>query len=323
MPNEEPQRSHACRNRLLRIDWWKRYRGDRARQGAGRPRTSGPANQHGDAVPAAGVSRRARFPRGPDSRIPAVPGAAVSTVAGQQDRPGQPRAPARHHPRHYAIPHAAAAYLARQILANTPGTRCRTSSPRCNGTDVTLIGSDSSYSETAAFCIDQSDGVTAVSESLRADTYRRCRCAPTSGSFRIVSTADITVARRIRGCGPGSPVTTSRPCSIHVSNFRPVKRAQAVIDIFDRIHRRVPSRLLLVGDGPDLDRAGRRARELGLAAMVNQLGEQEQVVPLLSVADLFLLPSEQESFGAGGIGGDGVSGAGGRVPSRRPARGDR
>ena len=84
---------------------------------------------------------------------------------------------------------------------------------------------------------------------------------------------------------------------IHVSNFRPVKRAEAVIDIFDRLRRRVPARLLLVGDGPDMDEAGRRARELGLADAVEQLGEQEQVVPLLSVADLFLLPSEQESFG--------------------------
>ena len=84
---------------------------------------------------------------------------------------------------------------------------------------------------------------------------------------------------------------------IHVSNFRPVKRIEAVIDVFDRIRRRVPSRLLLVGDGPDLDGAVRRARDLGLGDAVVPLGEQEQVVPLLSVADLFLLPSAQESFG--------------------------
>ena len=199
---------------------------------------------------------------------------------------------------HYAIPHAAAAYLARQILANTPGTKVPHVITTLHGTDVTLIGSDSSYSETAAFCIDQSDGVTAVSESLRADTYREM---PVRADIRVIPNfLDCGYHRRsadpgLRARFAGDDEQTR--LVIHVSNFRPVKRAQAVIDIFDRIRRRVPSRLLLVGDGPDLDKAGRRARELGLAAMVNQLGEQEQVVPLLSVADLFLLPSEQESFG--------------------------
>ena len=199
---------------------------------------------------------------------------------------------------HYAIPHAAAAYLARQILANAPGTKVPRVITTLHGTDVTLIGSDSSYSETAAFCIDQSDGVTAVSESLRDDTYRQ-----------LPVRADIRVIPNFLDCGfhrrSADPILRARFTNgdeqtrivIHVSNFRPVKRAEAVIDIFDRIRRRVPAKLLLVGDGPDLDKAGRRARELGLVDAVEQLGEQEQVVPLLSVADLFLLPSEQESFG--------------------------
>ena len=200
---------------------------------------------------------------------------------------------------HYAIPHAAAAYLARQILANAPDTKVPHVITTLHGTDVTLIGSDSSYSETAAFCIDQSDGVTAVSESLRDDTYRE-----------MPVLADIRVIPNFLDCGyhrrSEDPVLRARFTGgdaqtrlvIHVSNFRPVKRAEAVIDIFDRIRQRVPrSRLLLVGDGPDLDAACRRARQLGLADAVEQLGEQEEVVPLLSVADLFLLPSEQESFG--------------------------
>ena len=199
---------------------------------------------------------------------------------------------------HYAIPHAAAAYLARQILANRSGTKVPHVITTLHGTDVTLIGSDSSYSETAAFCIDQSDGVTAVSASLRDDTYREMRVR-----------ADIRVIPNFLDCSyhlrSENPVLRARFAGedpetrlvIHVSNFRPVKRAEAVVDIFDRIRQRVPSRLLLVGDGPDLDKAGRRARELGLGAAVEQLGEQEEVVPLLSVADLFLLPSEQESFG--------------------------
>ena len=199
---------------------------------------------------------------------------------------------------HYAIPHAAAAYLARQILANAPATKVPRIITTLHGTDVTLIGSDSSYSETAAFCIDQSDGVTAVSESLRADTYRE-----------LTVRADIRVIPNFLDCGyhrrSEDPVLRARFTGgdaetrlvIHVSNFRPVKRAEAVIDIFDRIRQRVPAKLLLVGDGQDLDKAGRRARELGLTDAVEQLGEQEEVVPLLSVADLFLLPSERESFG--------------------------
>ena len=199
---------------------------------------------------------------------------------------------------HYAIPHAAAAYLARQILANAPGTKVPHVITTLHGTDVTLIGSDSSYSETAAFCIDQSDGVTAVSESLRDATYREM---PVRADIQVIPNfLDCSYHRRSE-----NPVLRARFAGedpetrlvIHVSNFRPVKRAEAVIDIFDQIRQQVPSRLLLVGDGQDLDKAGRRARELGLVDAVEQLGEQEEVVPLLSVADLFLLPSERESFG--------------------------
>jgi N-acetyl-alpha-D-glucosaminyl L-malate synthase BshA len=199
---------------------------------------------------------------------------------------------------HYAIPHAAAAYLARQILSNAPGGKVPRVITTLHGTDVTLIGSDSSYSETAAFCIDQSDGVTAVSRSLRDDTYRQL---PVRADIRVIPNfLDCGIHRRssdpqlrARFTGGDEQVRLV----IHVSNFRPVKRTDAVVDIFARIHARVPSRLLLVGDGPDLDKAGRRARELGIGDAVEQLGEQEQVVPLLSLADLFLLPSEQESFG--------------------------
>ncbi len=211
---------------------------------------------------------------------------------------------------HYAIPHAAAAYLARQILANTAGARVPRVITTLHGTDVTLIGSDSSYSETAAFCIDQSDGVTAVSESLRADTYRQL---PVRADIRVIPNfLDCDIHRRsedaalrarfvgVDGAGRSIGVAAGAGETrlvIHVSNFRPVKRIEAVIDVFGRIRRRVPSRLLLVGDGPDLDPAVRQARDLGLSNAVVPLGEQEQVVPLLSVADLFLLPSAQESFG--------------------------
>ena len=200
---------------------------------------------------------------------------------------------------HYAIPHAAAAYLARQILANTPGTKVPRVITTLHGTDVTLIGSDSSYSETAAFCIDQSDGVTAVSRSLREDTYREL---PVRADIRVIPNfLDCGYHRRSEDPELRARFTRGDPETrlvVHVSNFRPVKRAETVIDIFSRIHAQVPaSRLLLVGDGPDLDKACRRARALGLGDGVEPLGEQEEIVPLLSVADLFVLPSEQESFG--------------------------
>lgn len=199
---------------------------------------------------------------------------------------------------HYAIPHAAAAYLARQILASSSPSKVPRVITTLHGTDVTLIGSDPSYSETAAFCIDQSDGVTAVSNSLREDTYRDL---PVHTDIRVIPNfldchvhrrqADDTLAARYRLGDPSTKLV------VHVSNFRRVKRPEAVVEIFRRIRERIPARLLLVGDGPELAATRRVAREAGLEADVEPLGEQELVVPILSVADLFLLPSAQESFG--------------------------
>ncbi len=199
---------------------------------------------------------------------------------------------------HYAIPHAAAAYLARQILAASGSANVPRVITTLHGTDVTLIGSDASYSDTAAFCIDQSDGVTAVSESLRQETLREL---PVHGEIRVIPNflnckyhrrlPETELAERYRGSEHDTKLV------IHISNFRPVKRASAVIEVFRRIRKRVRARLLLVGDGPELAQACRFARELGISSDVEPLGEQEQVVPLLSVSDLFLLPSSQESFG--------------------------
>ena len=199
---------------------------------------------------------------------------------------------------HYAIPHAAAAYLARQILMSRSGGKVPRVITTLHGTDVTLIGSDHSYSETAAFCINQSDGVTAVSESLRGDTYRQLAVR---ADIRVIPNfLDSSIHHRSEDAELRAKFTgghSETRLVIHVSNFRPVKQIGMVIDIFERIRRQIPSKLLLVGDGPELDKAGRQAKGLGLSDDVVQLGEQEQVVPLLSVADLFLLPSAQESFG--------------------------
>jgi N-acetyl-alpha-D-glucosaminyl L-malate synthase BshA len=197
---------------------------------------------------------------------------------------------------HYAIPHATAAYLARQILASSLDRVPPKVITTLHGTDITLLGSDPSYSETVAFCIEQSDGVTAVSESLKADTRRE-----------LGVTCDIRVIPNFLDCSmhrrtdlPSLRTRFAREdekIAIHVSNFRPVKRVVAVIEVFERIRREMPARLLMVGDGPDLSEAVQRARALGLADEVHFLGEQDQVLPLLSISDVFLLPSSQESFG--------------------------
>jgi len=195
---------------------------------------------------------------------------------------------------HYAIPHAVCAYLARQVAASTK-LRVATT---LHGTDITLVGSDPSYSEIVAFSIDQSDLVTAVSKSLRTSTYeqlgvrRDIVVIPNfldCGIHRRQNVGDLR--RRFTADDPDAKIV------IHVSNFRPVKRIDAVIGVFDRIRKRVPARLLLVGDGPELITAYRLARECGISQFVHSLGAQEEVVPLLSIADLFLLPSAQESFG--------------------------
>ena len=197
---------------------------------------------------------------------------------------------------HYAVPHATAAFLSRQVLAAS-GTAPKVVTT-LHGTDITLVGNDASYSQIVAFSIQQSDSVTAVSASLRDSTYE------TLGITReiqvIPNFLDCTVHRRrpradlrkrFTGGDDGTKIVA------HVSNFRPVKRVDVVVDIFDRIRQHVPARLLLVGDGPDLPLAFKRARELGITQLLHSVGAQEEVVPLLSIADVFLLPSAQESFG--------------------------
>ena len=198
---------------------------------------------------------------------------------------------------HYAVPHATAAYLARQILASTDSSRLPVVITTLHGTNITLLGNDRSYSETVAFSIEQSDGVTAVSESLKADTIREL--APKKDIRVIPNFLDCAAHRRV-DAGPVRDRLIGDPAAkvlIHVSNFRPVKRVTAVVKVFERVCRQAPAHLLMVGGGPDLDKATRLVGELGLADRVHFLGEQDQVLPLLSIYDVFLLPSAQESFG--------------------------
>jgi N-acetyl-alpha-D-glucosaminyl L-malate synthase BshA len=198
---------------------------------------------------------------------------------------------------HYAVPHATAAYLADQMLASAQGAQAPSTVTTLHGTDITLVGSDPSYARVVAFSIEQSRVVTAVSRSLRADTIASLGvrhaidvipnfldCAEYQ---RVV---DPTLRREL--CTPGTAGVL-----MHASNFRPVKRVGAVLDVFRKVRSEIPARLVLIGDGPDRAMVETRAREYGLSDHVVFAGEQQDPVRWLSSADLFLLPSAQESFG--------------------------
>ncbi|HWF84268.1 MAG TPA: N-acetyl-alpha-D-glucosaminyl L-malate synthase BshA [Vicinamibacterales bacterium] len=198
---------------------------------------------------------------------------------------------------HYAVPHATAAYLADQILTAERGPAPPRMVTTLHGTDITLVGSDPSYARVVAFSIEQSHAVTAVSNSLRADTIAALRI---SRDIRVIPNfLDCAVYRR-------RPVPDLRArlaaggrdrVVMHASNFRPVKRVGAVVEIFRRVRERVPARLVLIGDGPDREAVERHVVESGLQNHVDFVGEQHDLAPWLSAADLFLLPSQQESFG--------------------------
>jgi N-acetyl-alpha-D-glucosaminyl L-malate synthase BshA len=197
---------------------------------------------------------------------------------------------------HYAVPHATAAWLAQQVLGAT-GVRPPRVVTTLHGTDITLVGNDPSFSEIVAFSIEQSDGVTAVSESLRDATRREL------GIRREIAVIpnflDCAAHRRrtVPGLRQRFVPDDGTKLVMHMSNFRPVKRIDTVMRVFALIARRVKARLVLVGDGPELGTAYRLSHELGVSALVDAIGEQEAVIPLLSASDVFLLPSSQESFG--------------------------
>ena len=199
---------------------------------------------------------------------------------------------------HYAVPHATAAVLARQVLAASGTEPPPAIVTTLHGTDITVVGADPSYSDIVAFSIAQSDGVTTVSQSLRETTVRELSIGRAIDV--IPNFLDCDTYRRL----DGSPLrrryvqgNAGMRIVMHMSNFRPVKRVDLVVQVFARIAARIPAVLLLVGDGPEIPVARRTAARLGVADRVQCLGAHENVIPLLSIADLFLLPSEQESFG--------------------------
>jgi N-acetyl-alpha-D-glucosaminyl L-malate synthase BshA len=195
---------------------------------------------------------------------------------------------------HYAIPHAASAFLARQMLAEERPLKIVTT---LHGTDITLLGLHPSFHAITRFSILQSDGISAVSRFLKEETVRDFG-VPDGRIEVIPNFVDTEVWKRDRElCHRAKLAPEGEKIVMHVSNFRAVKRVQDVIDIFAKVRRRVRSRLVLVGDGPDRPRVLKRAADLGLRNDVVFLGRHGSVEELLSCADLFLLPSQTESFG--------------------------
>ena len=195
---------------------------------------------------------------------------------------------------HYAIPHASAAYLAKQIL-KTYGINIPVVTT-LHGTDITLVGKDKTFNPVVTFSINESDGVTTVSESLKNQTLEY---------FKI--TRDIKVIPNFidldrfvnkerehfkKAIAPGN-----ERIMVHTSNFRKVKNTQDVVKIFHEVTKVIPSKLLMVGDGPERSNAEELSRELGIANCVRFLGKQDAIEEILSVSDLFLMPSSSESFG--------------------------
>ncbi len=196
---------------------------------------------------------------------------------------------------HYAIPHATSAWIAREMLRESGGDiRVLTT---LHGTDITIVGQDPSFKAITEFSIDRSDRVSAVSEYLKRETLSAFGCAGERIQV-ITNFVDPAVYDRAR-YRPllREQVANGRRVLMHVSNFRPVKRVRDVVDVFARVRETVPSVLVMVGDGPDRVDAAAEARRLGLEDEVHFLGKIDMVAPLLASADLFLLPSQSESFG--------------------------
>jgi N-acetyl-alpha-D-glucosaminyl L-malate synthase BshA len=198
---------------------------------------------------------------------------------------------------HYAIPHSISAYLARQMLAEK--NRRLPFVTTLHGTDITLVGLDHSYLPITRFGIDQSDGVTAISHYLREQTVqqfkvkREIEVIPNFVNCDVYTplSAEVREAGRAQYAEPGEKIL------IHLSNFRPVKRAVDAVEVFARVADEIPARLLMVGDGPDRSQAEWLARRKGIQERIHFLGKQASVNDLLPLADLMLMPSEMESFG--------------------------
>ncbi len=195
---------------------------------------------------------------------------------------------------HYAIPHASVAYMARKIM-ESQGQKLPFITT-LHGTDITLVGKNESYSPVVTFAIDQSDAVTSVSKSLKEDTYKNFKiCKQIDVIPNFIDLSRFTKQRKDHFKVAIAP--NNEKLIIHASNFRPVKRVSDVIKIFNIINAKIPSKLLLIGDGPDRNKCEKESRETPAGEHIRFLGKMDMVEEILSVGDLFILPSETESFG--------------------------
>lgn len=196
---------------------------------------------------------------------------------------------------HYAIPHASAAYMAKQIVKQKTG-RSIPVITTLHGTDITLVGKDKMYEPVVTFSINESDAITAVSQNLKDETFKNF--AITKDIEVIFNFVDVTRFNK-------KPIDAFRKVIaphgekilMHASNFRKVKRIDDVVTIFANVRKAMPAKLLMVGDGPERHAAEEHARALGIEEDIRFLGKQEQMEDILAVSDMFLLPSEYESFG--------------------------
>lgn len=195
---------------------------------------------------------------------------------------------------HYAIPHASAAFMAKQILA-TYGISIPVITT-LHGTDITLVGQDNTLKPVVTFSINKSDGVTAVSEHLKADTYKYFKIEK---DIRVIPNF-IDMQRfslKPKDHFKKAIAPNGEKIMVHTSNFRKVKRTEDVIEMFARVIKTIPAKLLMVGDGGERSSCEKLSRSLGISEHVRFLGKQDAVEEILSVADLFLMPSVSESFG--------------------------
>ena len=195
---------------------------------------------------------------------------------------------------HYAIPHASVAFMAKRIL-ETKGINMPIITT-LHGTDITLVGKDPSLSPVVEFSINNSDGVTAVSNFLKEATYK---------NFNISKEIDVIYnfinfdqfSRKDKDHFKRAISPNNEKIITHISNFRKVKRAEDAIYIFKQIYAEIPSKLMMIGDGPERNKLEKVCRDIGLCHEVRFLGKQGAIEELLSISDLFLLPSSNESFG--------------------------
>lgn len=195
---------------------------------------------------------------------------------------------------HYAIPHASAAFMARAILSSE-GIEIPFVTT-LHGTDITLVGKDPSFEPVITFCLNESDAVTAVSESLKSDTYKHFRTKReihVIPNFVPVRKERNDVSHEIRR----RYAPDDEPILCHISNFRKVKRVEDVMQVFAKVNAVKPSRMLMVGDGPERFRLEQLCRDLNLCDRVMFLGKVRDTDHVLEISDLFILPSETESFG--------------------------